>query len=82
MEHTLSDHLESVNSMCRICTGKLLSSHQKHKGYLRKPKEVIDFSDILNSLDIDFDNDDVNKHSRYVCRLCECLLYDLNYFQL
>ena len=69
MEHTLSDHLESVNSMCRICSGKLLSSHQKKVGHLRKSKEVVDFSDILNSLDIDFDNDDVNKHSRYVCRL-------------
>ena len=73
MDHTLDQHLSSLNGLCRCCGNVTLT--QKQKSSSHKPGLCKDLSnDIFLIFDIDTSSDQDDQHSKFICRNCLCTI--------
>ena len=69
MSHTLNDHIQALDSLCRICGKTNYSLKQKKGSILPKLCETIS-DEIFIACRLNTKNDKANKHSRFIC--CNC----------
>ena len=72
-DHTLDQHLISLNGLCRYCGNVNLT--QKQKSASHYPSLCKDPSnDIFVISDIDIASDQDDKHSKFICHNCLCTI--------
>ena len=66
-----NSHILALQQLCRVCGDKVKPAKKRHTVYSCKNHPI----DLLNTFDIDVQQDQVSIHSQYFCQACKGAIY-------